>query len=113
MNGVGGAGCVSGMGVAGALDGPTLVGMAIATVIGEVACVVTVVGVTDETSTSRAVLLGPASGGGSAFGGGFNPWSSSFLSSRACIRPLMTVRLCVISALSAVRILKFRYVWNS
>ena len=95
----------------GALDGPTLVVMAI--VIGDGACVVTVVGAGDETSTIRAVLLGLASGGGSAFGGGFNPWSSSFLSSRVCIRPFMTVRLCVTSALSAVRILKFRYVWNS
>jgi len=99
--------------VTGALDGSALVGMAIATVIGEVACVVTVFGAVDETSTMRAVLLGLASGGGSAFGDGFNPWSSSFLSSRVCIRPFMTTRLCVTWVLSAVRILKFRCVWNS
>lgn len=97
----------------GALGGSTLVVMAMAIVIGEVACVVTVAGAVDETSTIRAVLLGLASGGGSAFDGGFKPWSSSFWSSRVCIRPFMTVRVCVISALSAVRILKFRYVWYS
>lgn len=101
------------MGVTGALGGSTLVVMAMAIVIGEVACVVIVVGAVDETSTMRAVLLGLASSEGSAFGGGFNPWSSSFRSSRVCIRPFMTVRVCVISALSAVRILKFRYVWYS
>jgi hypothetical protein len=59
-----------------------LVVTAIAIVIGEVVCGVTVVGAVDETSAMRAVLLGLASGCGSAVGGGFNPWSSSFLSSR-------------------------------
>jgi hypothetical protein len=61
------------MGSAGAFDGSTLAGMAMAIVIGEVVCVVTVVGAADETSTMRAVLLGLTSGSGSTFGGGFNP----------------------------------------
>lgn len=112
MNGLGVAGCVCGMGVTGASDGPASFGMAVVNVIGGVAGVATVGGV-GATSTMRAVLLWGASGGGSGLGGGFSPWSSSFRSSRVCIRPLMTARHRVTSALSAVRILKFRCVWNS
>lgn len=113
MDGLGVAGCACGAGVTGADDGSTLVGMAIAKVIGEVVCVVTVVGGAGETSTMRAVLVRVAPGGDSGLGAGFSPWISSFRSSRVCIRPLMTARLRVTSALSAVRILKFRWVWNS
>ena len=61
------------MGIRGEIDGPTLVVMATATVIGEVVCPVRVAGVAEETSTIRAVLLGLASGDGSGFGGGLSP----------------------------------------
>ena len=61
------------MGITGAIDGPTFVVMATATVIGECVCPVRVVGVADETSTMRAVLLRLASGGGSSFCGGLSP----------------------------------------
>ena len=61
------------MGIRGEIDGPTLVVMATATVIGEFVCPVTVAGVGEETSTIRAVLLRLASGDGSGFGGGLSP----------------------------------------
>ncbi len=61
------------MGVLGAIDGLTFVVMATATVIGEVACAVTVVGVAGETSTRRAALLMLGSWDGSDFGGGLSP----------------------------------------
>lgn len=57
----------------GAIDGPTFVVMATATVIGECVCPLRVAGVADETSTMRAVLLRLASGDGSGFGGGLSP----------------------------------------
>lgn len=109
----GAMGCVGGVGVAREFDGPTFVVMATAIVIGVAACVVTVVGVVGETCIGRAVLCMfvscvCVSCNGSAFGGGLSPWSSSFRSSRICIRSLMTVSVCVTSALSAVRILKFQ-----
>lgn len=106
------AGCVGGVGVTGAFDGSTSFGMVVANVIGEVVWAVRG-GAAVEIDTMRAVLLGIASGDGSGGGDGFTPWISSFRSSRVWIRPLMTVRHRVTSALSAVRILKFRYVWNS
>ena len=61
------------MGLTGAIDGPTFVVMATATVIGECVCSVRVVGGVDETSTIGAVLLRLASGDGSGFGGGLSP----------------------------------------
>jgi hypothetical protein len=59
--------------IRGEIDGPTFVVMATATVIGEFVCPIRVVGVADETSTIRAVLLRFVSGGGSSFGGGLSP----------------------------------------
>lgn len=106
------AGCVSGVGVTRAFDGSTSFGLVVANVIGEVVWAVGG-GAAVEIDTMRAVPLGIASGDGSGWGDGFTPWISSFRSSRVWIRPLMTVRHRVTSALSAVRILKFRYVWNS
>lgn len=64
MGGLGAAGCVCGTCVAGAFDGLTLLGMAMANVIGEAVCVATV-GAAVETGTMRAVLLRIASGAGS------------------------------------------------
>ena len=61
------------MGIAGAIDDPTFVVMATATVIGALGCPMRAVGLADETSTMRAVLLRLASGGVSTFGGGLCP----------------------------------------
>ncbi|MBH0201146.1 MAG: hypothetical protein HP496_02300 [Nitrospira sp.] len=66
-------GCDWGMGIRGAIDGPTFTVAASATVIGERVCSVTVVGGGDETSTMRAVLPWLASGDGSDFGGDLSP----------------------------------------
>jgi hypothetical protein len=109
VDGLESVGCVGGTGGAGVSDGSTLLSLAVANVIGEVVCMVRG-GAAVETGTMRAVLLRIASGDGSGWGGSFSPWSSSFRSSRMCIRPVMTARHRVTSALSAVRILKFRCV---
>jgi hypothetical protein len=61
------------MGSRGAIDASRFVVMAIATVIVEGVCSVTVVGGVDGTSTMWAVLLMLASGDGSGFGGGLSP----------------------------------------
>ena len=57
----------------GEIGGPTLVVMAMATVMGEFVCPVIVVGAADETRTIRAVFVRPVSGEGSGFGGGLSP----------------------------------------
>ncbi len=66
------AGCNEGVGAGCAIDGPTFVVMATATVIGVAACVAPVLGVAGETSTRRAVFTG-ASSGGSDLGSGLSP----------------------------------------
>lgn len=97
----------------GEIVGPTFVVMATATVMGAVVCGDPVDGVAGETSTRRAVLCWGGSGAGSGFGAGLSPCSSSFRSSRICRSPLMVAMLWPVSSLFPVRILKFRYVWNS
>jgi hypothetical protein len=105
------AGCGCGTGVSGAFDGPTLFSMAVANVTGDVVCVVGV-GAAVETGTMRAVLR-IGSDDGLGWDSGVSPWISSCRSSRVCIRPLMTARHRVTSAVSAVRMVKFRCVWYS
>jgi hypothetical protein len=72
VNELGAAGCVCGTGVTGAFDGPTSFSMAVAHVIGDVVCMVSV-GAAVEAGTMRAVVLNIASGDGFGCGGGFSP----------------------------------------
>ena len=55
------------------------------------------------TSVICGGVGGFVSAGGSAIGGGLSPWSSSFLSSNLCMRPLTTAMVWTTSALFEMR----------